>query len=830
MASSSSVFVQLKLVGASKFATDAKGVSVSLDSVGGAAVKADEGLTSVGRSSTVAESRLGRLALATKTGVNGLSGLRSTASGVVSALGKISAVVGAGAGFGLYEAAKGAINFDTAMRNVNSIAQLAPAQFSRLEKSVAGLAGPTAQAPVTLANGLYDLVSSGFNARQSLVILRASARAATAGLTDTATSTKAVAAVLNAYQLGAGQASHVSDILFQTVNRGVISFSELASNIGTVLPFAAALHVNLSQVGAAISTMTKQGVSGELSITYLKNAMVAFTKPSTGLAAAISKTGAASGEALIKSKGFEGALRAVIGTTNGSKAAISKLFPNIRASAAVLALTGRNAKTAAGDLKSFQNVNGATNKALSQQSQSISYQWRQLKDTIAGSVDVLALKFQPQASKALSTVSRFLQGVTGQNKTPSAKASVAGHQAHATTAPTGAAGVGATVRNTIGNVASAVLPVIQNIAKTVIPAAKQVVTQLIAAFKPATPFLKNVLLPLLVGFGKGVLGSVVLAFKVAIPIIRTVSTVLGALGKVLAPLRPVFQTIGEVIGVLVGPAVLKAAGELGRFETESRLVSTVLKAVAGAARALLVPVRVVEGALRTVGGIFRVAASGVSRFSNAVVFMNRWLAFGDTAFERLLGKVTNFVAGAIGQLERMPGRAQSAIQSMIGRITGRLGSAGKAIVSAAGSLGRSVVNGMVNAIKAAPGAITSAIMGIVPKPLRGALGGILGTAGNIGHAAKNLGQGLLNKLGLASGGVVRSPVQVVGERGPELAALPMGTRVFNARDTRMMLGRGGPTAMAPTRQTTVIQNHVHLDGRQIHYSVYKHEQRLAEAS
>jgi hypothetical protein len=69
------------------------------------------------------------------------------------------------------------------------------------------MAKDTGQAPKTLADGLYDIVSSGFKANDGLKILRASAKAATAGLTDTATATKAVVAVLNAYHLGADQAS-----------------------------------------------------------------------------------------------------------------------------------------------------------------------------------------------------------------------------------------------------------------------------------------------------------------------------------------------------------------------------------------------------------------------------------------------------------------------------------------------------------------------------------------------------------------------------------------------------------------------------------------------
>lgn len=48
----------------------------------------------------------------------------------------------------------------------------------------------------------------------------------------------------------------------------------------------------------------------------------------------------------------------------------------------------------------------------------------------------------------------------------------------------------------------------------------------------------------------------------------------------------------------------------------------------------------------------------------------------------------------------------------------------------------------------------------------------------------------------AVGGTVRTPFQIVGELGPELTALPMGTRVFPAHETAQMLGAGGAASIS----------------------------------
>lgn len=274
---------------------------------------------------------------------------------------------------------KMAIDFEKGMRNVNSIAQLPEPAFKRLNRSVLEMAGPTAQAPKTLAEGLYDLVSSGFDANESIVVLNASARAATAGLTTTEVSTKAVAAALNAYHRPASDAKQISDDLFQTVNLGVVTFDELASTIGYVLPAAATMGIDLKQVGASISTLTKQGQSGSNAVTNINAAITAFIKPSKAMKSLLKELGYETSAQLIHQKGFQGALELVTRAVGGNKEAIGELFPNVRAMRAVFGLTGDGAKSAGKDLLGFANDTGATATVLKEQSKSLAFQWNQLK-------------------------------------------------------------------------------------------------------------------------------------------------------------------------------------------------------------------------------------------------------------------------------------------------------------------------------------------------------------------------------------------------------------------------------------------------------------------
>ena len=270
----------------------------------------------------------------------------------------------------VFKATKEAAGFEAAMRNVNSIAKLSEGALKGVSEEVLAMAGKTGQAPKVLAEGLYDIVSSGFKAKDGLKILEASATAATAGLTDTATSTKAVVAVLNSYKLGAEDAGKVSDQLFQIVNQGVISFPELASQIGEVLPFAASLGIGLDQLGGSIATITKGGTNASQTMTQVKGIFSQMLSPSTSLKKAIKETGEGSAEALLKHKGLQGSLEALVGTTDGSKAAIQRMFPDVQALGGVLALTGKKAAGARDDLASMAEAGGSTREAFAEQSKS----------------------------------------------------------------------------------------------------------------------------------------------------------------------------------------------------------------------------------------------------------------------------------------------------------------------------------------------------------------------------------------------------------------------------------------------------------------------------
>lgn len=275
------------------------------------------------------------------------------------------------------------------------------------------------------------------------------------------------------------------------------------------------------------------------------------------------------------------------------------------------------------------------------------------------------------------------------------------------------------------------------IARQVVDVAKKAWTGFMEMIAPAKPFLDNVLIPLVTGIAKGILGSLVAAFKVVVPVLRIFFQVLGFIGRVMAPFKGVIEGIGMVVGFVFGGPILKAVGMLGKL-----------------------------------GGVFRIVGLAAKLLS--------WPL-------RIQGKAFLSVFRGALKLGGYLGRGLMGAFRAVGRIAGRVGGTMM-------NLGKSIVSKIVDGIKAAPGIIKDAVMGLIPGPLKSAAKKALGWAG------------------FAKGGYMgASGMRWIGENGPELLHLPRGSSVEPVRRN----DRKKPMRTSASGDGVNVVTKVFLDRRQI---------------
>lgn len=203
------------------------------------------------------------------------------------------------------------------------------------------------------AAALYQIVSAGHDGADGMTILEQSAKAAVAGVTETATAADGITSMLNAYQKSASDAESVSDMMFTTVRLGKTTFGELAASIAQVTPTAAAYGVEMDQVLAAIATLTKSGVPTAQAVTQIRQAIIAASK--------------VLGDGAFEGRSLQEALGMIAEKAGGSESKLRALVPEIEAVNGMLGLTGINAQTASEHLEAMTQSAGATTKAFEQQ-------------------------------------------------------------------------------------------------------------------------------------------------------------------------------------------------------------------------------------------------------------------------------------------------------------------------------------------------------------------------------------------------------------------------------------------------------------------------------
>lgn len=347
--------------------------------------------------------------------------------------GKLGTVLGTAGGFvlgtainsligGFGELAQSGLDFGAQMANVNSILKLSDDGIAQLSNEVLALARNPGivDTPAALAAGLYQINSSGFTGAEGLKVLEASALAATAGLTSTDVAARAVSAVLNAYQLDAGDAQHISDLLFQTVNDGVISFEELANNLGNTIPLANSLGVSLEDLFAAYSLLTLQGFSGTAAETNIAALMKTAMNPTEALTAAITQQGYATAQQAIETLGFGGYIGLMEDYAESAGLTLFDLIGTQEGVNAALAIGGDNAGAYADEVDKMNHASdgaGATAAALEKQMKSASFQLAKAKQQAMVLATTIMQWLSPSiaglAAGAASGIGQFTDWLTG---------------------------------------------------------------------------------------------------------------------------------------------------------------------------------------------------------------------------------------------------------------------------------------------------------------------------------------------------------------------------------------------------------------------------------
>jgi len=263
------------------------------------------------------------------------------------------------------QASKEAFKFSRGMAEVSTLmSDATPRDMKKLEEGVLDLSAELGFLTKDSVPALYQAISAGVPRDNALEFLKVAGKAAVGGVTDLKTSVEGIVAVVNAYGLETKDASHVSDIFFTTVARGVTRFGELSEGIGRVAPLTHAAGVSLEELFGVMAALTRVGLKTDEAFTGVRGVMTALLKPNEELTKLLAELAAQGKNVEVKSAGAFNVLKAISTAVNGDAKAIAKLVPNVRGLNAILGLLQKDGKNTKEHIDAMTNSLGANGAAF----------------------------------------------------------------------------------------------------------------------------------------------------------------------------------------------------------------------------------------------------------------------------------------------------------------------------------------------------------------------------------------------------------------------------------------------------------------------------------
>lgn len=244
---------------------------------------------------------------------------------------------------GLSEAISGFMDFS---KRVGEIRAIDPGRtFVEIAADVRVMSDAFNQPLDRVAEAQYQTISDQFvTAADRANILTAANMLSKVTVQDLATSAQLLTGALNAYSESSDMAGLRAAQFNLAIDLGRLRTQELGAALGRTQGVAHELGLSMEELDASLIAITIGGVKATEAATQLRSMMSAMMKPSDAMKAALKSLGVESGQAAIQTWGWQGALQRVVGTTDGSAAAVAGLFQNIRALPGALRLAGSGAE------------------------------------------------------------------------------------------------------------------------------------------------------------------------------------------------------------------------------------------------------------------------------------------------------------------------------------------------------------------------------------------------------------------------------------------------------------------------------------------------------
>lgn len=153
--------------------------------------------------------------------------------------------------------------YEAEIVNLAAIAGQSRSQIKPLEDEIRNVAAASLNGATDVAKLATELIKLGSTPEEAAKLLKPVDDLSVALRASAEDSATLVKSVLNAYQMGAEQAGHVTDVLAESANRSALDFQGLRDSLGYLAPTAKTVGFSLEKTAAIIGILADNGIKAE---------------------------------------------------------------------------------------------------------------------------------------------------------------------------------------------------------------------------------------------------------------------------------------------------------------------------------------------------------------------------------------------------------------------------------------------------------------------------------------------------------------------------------------------------------------------------------------
>lgn len=272
--------------------------------------------------------------------------------------------------------------YETSLAKVGTIADLGKLSIQQLGDQITATSNSMGIAATDIAEATYQAISAGQDTANAVAFAGQAAKLAAAGFTSTTSAVDILTTALNAYDLSADQADHVSDVLLTTQNLGKTSVDELSSSMGRVIPLAAAYNVSVENLSSGLAVMTANGIATAEATTYTKSMLNELGDTGSTVGKILqAETGKSFAQLNSEGKSLGDVLQILYDNVDGDSTAFAGLWSSVEAGTGALSLASGGADKFNGVLAQMVDSAGATDTAYQTMTDTFQHSMESLQTT-----------------------------------------------------------------------------------------------------------------------------------------------------------------------------------------------------------------------------------------------------------------------------------------------------------------------------------------------------------------------------------------------------------------------------------------------------------------